>query len=149
MTISLSIDSIISTALAQTAIRHCMDGNRPPVPNHDNRPALSRLARGAFGHVCVALVPLIRRCDPPGADDCDNCSDLMQFDIDDSHSLSGIGLRYLAEHAIESYLLSELYAGTDSETADRYNEQFTLALDKLRVTAACMEWSGAAITPYP
>lgn len=113
--------------LAQTALRSHMSDYYPPMLAEEHEDCLSRLARGAFGQVCLTIAPMLTDCN---ADDRE--SDLLQLDIDDGYRGNPVALRLLIEHAVATKMLSEVYAGTDAAASAQFGDDFSETMSLLR-----------------
>lgn len=149
MTISISIHAILSQVLAQSALRSLSDGQRPPMLNPDQSPALRALARGAFARVCLQMGPAINDCNIDNLDNTDNSdADLLQIETDDRRTVNPVALRLLIEHAIGAHILSEIYAGVNDEASALFSDDFEASLRALR-THTRLPVPSSLIRPYP
>ena len=126
MIISLSINAIKSEVLAQTALRSHLRDYYPPMLEDEHAEKLPNLARGIFAQVCLSIAPALRNCNV-GEE-----SDILQLELDDNLPCNVIALRLLIEHAISSKLLAEIYAGTDNEASEVFEQDYTAGMRCLR-----------------
>ena len=83
---------------------------------------LPNLARGIFAQVCLSIAPALRNCNV-GEE-----SDILQLELDDNLPCNAIALRLLIEHAISSKMLTEIYAGTDSEASATFEQDYATSI---------------------
>lgn len=148
MTFSLSINVILTQVLAEAALRHHLKTDRPALLTLDHREALATLARGAFGMICLALMPAITDC-TLGTDDAypGTGHDLLQADIDIPSDISPVALRLLLEHAMASHILAEAYSGTDPHLSDTFRQEYDTALRSARSALTLPAATDATIQP--
>lgn len=148
MTFSLSINVILTQVLAEAALRHHLKSDRPALLTLDHRPALATLATGAFGMICLALMPAVTDCSL-GADALspDPVHDLLQADIDLPDGTSPVALRLLLEHAIASHILAEAYSGTDTHLSDTFRREYDTAVRAARSALTLPSAGHATISP--
>lgn len=127
MRISLSIEAIRAQVLAQTALRSHMSDYYPPMLAEEHEEYLSRLARGAFGQVCLAIAPMLTDCEVG-----DDGEDLMQLEIDDCIAGNPVALRLLIEHAVAAKMLSQIYSGTDNDAGEIFESDYVETMSLLR-----------------
>lgn len=115
MIISISIDDITAQLYAQTALRHHLDGNRPPLLTPDRRPALLLMARSAFAVLCMSMLPFATDCNIDN-----DGSDMLTLELPDG--VEPVATRLLMEHIISSHILAEAYAGIDTGLSHTFAE---------------------------
>lgn len=149
MTISLSINSILALVYAQTALRYSMNRPDSTVLTADSRAAVRRLAIDAASRVCLALLPIIEDTNVTAEEitDPDSTEEILLFEIREGSDVNLPAMRLLAEHAISTHVLSEIYASTDSTAAQMFSDEAAQMFVRLRRMASCPRKSG--LRPFP
>ena len=142
MIISLSINAIKSEVLAQTALRSHLRDYYPPILEDEHAEKLPQLARGIFAQVCLSIAPALRNCNV-GEE-----SDILQLELDDNLPCNAIALRLLIEHAVSSKMLTEIYAGTDSEASAIFEQSYSTDIQHLRKSVQIPYSPSAQIIPH-
>lgn len=144
MTISLSLNAIISQVHASVALARVLEGPDAEIITPDSDDALKELARSAMTPVLIRLFPVLQGVDL--GNDSDPLSDIVSLDLRDELACYGITIRLLVERAIVASLLASIFTMLP-ELADLHideTEKALLALDGILARA-----TPAFIEPYP
>lgn len=128
--IVISTTRILDRIYAETALRHLLDENRPPLLHRDRQNALECIVSSAFADMCLALIPAITDCNV--GSDADDEMMRMSVDIPDGSALSLPVLRTAIEHAIARKTLADAYQSVDPRYADELHRQFGNAVKRCR-----------------
>lgn len=144
MTISLSLNSIITQIHASVALARVLEGPDAEIITSDSDAALKELARSAMTQILVRLFPILTGVDL--GDDSDPQSDIISLDLRDEVACYGITIRLLAERAIVATLLSTIFSSipdlADIQIQEAEKALFSIDDILSRVTPAYIE-------PYP
>lgn len=132
-TIALSVDNIINTILAQTALRHHLRADRPPLLNRSHSAALAQLARNEASAIAARMNALTDTSD----------ADIITFTVECIPAVCST-LCDLLHTALTSALLSSAYAGTDPDVSRHYRSLSSSASDTICTLTASRP---ASITP--
>lgn len=134
--IAISVDAIVDDLLAQTALRHYVDRNDPPLLTRDRKPALERAIRGVIASMAVEIgAALITDVEP---------SDVIILELELPATVSAGALRGLMQQAVGASVTVTAYAGVDQNVVRRHEKLFATALDCIRSCIAAV----ARITPW-
>jgi len=147
MTVSLSVDSIVDTVLALSALTraHRGDGSTsaPQLLCRREAPALARLAARAFGAVALELIPYVVKTDVDNPARPAMLTMELGGGADLPPGASG-RIADLLEGAVTAELFRSLWAGTDVRRAASYAAMVRESLDLLR-----LRLRGAAVAAHP
>ncbi len=122
--IAISTEAIVSTLLAETALRHHLSADRPPLLTRDQTPALARLAEGEATAIAAATGADISS---PGDD---GIIITLRMDIPATTAASTV--RLLIEKTVASRIAATAYAGICPRTASAATSQAAETLAALR-----------------
>ena len=144
MTISLSLNSIITQIHASVALARVLEGPEAEIITPDSDEALRELARSAMTRILVRLFPVLTGGDL--GEDSDPRSDIISLDLRNEMACYGITIRLLAERAIVASLLSTIFSSLP-DLADiqiQEAEKALFSIDDMLARA-----TPAYIEPYP
>ena len=133
--IAISVSAIVGNLLAETALRHHLSPDRPPLLTRDQTAALRRLAASETAAIAAAVGASVN---PP-----DDDSDIIALEVAVPASASPATLRALVEKTIGARITATAYAGTDSRTAAASRATATESLGAMRALLS----APAAISP--
>lgn len=133
-TIALSVQNIINTVLARSALRHHLRADRPPLLNRGQTAALSLMARGIFASIAARIGAELGPDDP----------EILSLTLE-SESMDQRAVASALERAVVTSLLAETYGGTDAEISRYYQSHHQTALTDL--TAILQSAAPASIHP--
>lgn len=122
--IAISTEAIVSTLLAETALRHHLSADRPPLLTRDQTPAPARLAEGEATAIAAATGADISS---PGDD---GIIITLRMDIPATTAASTV--RLLIEKTVASRIAATAYAGICPRTASAATSQAAETLAALR-----------------
>lgn len=122
--IAISTEAIVSTLLAETALRHHLSADRPPLLTRDQTPALIRLAEGEAAAIAAATGAAVSSsCDDVG---------ILTLEMDIPATIAAPTVRLLIEKTVASRIAATAYAGVCSRTASAATSQAAETLAALR-----------------
>lgn len=111
--IAISVSDIADRILAATAMRHLLDGARPPLLHADHREGLAQIIRSSFAEICLRLAHHAADCE---LTDIDILSVTLRLPPAAAPAL----LRGIIERALTAASLAEAYRGADAELSALY-----------------------------
>lgn len=139
MKLAISLSSLTSEILAQSALRFRLDGRRPALLTPDQRPAIARIALSGFSFLLLPIARYLTDCCIPEVDaDGVPTDDILWFEADIPANVA-IPLRLLVEHALTAFVNRDAWTTLNPAIADLYDadlRRLQTSIASLLTTAA-------------
>lgn len=136
-TIAISITDITDRCMAASALRHTLDGSRPPLLHNDHRAALRPFVQTAFAGIALALSPWATDCNLDGREE------ILSIELAVPGNVAAALLRSITERAVMSAVMAVAYRGVSDSLATEYDNDARLLTDALRQSFAEADFASA------
>ncbi|MCM1292518.1 MAG: hypothetical protein NC111_00985 [Bacteroides sp.] len=133
MKITLSVSDICDRILAQTALQYFISDCRRPPLTDDERLAIRRMIIPAASPVVLAMLAVLTDMEHIDDDQTpDGLGGLLSYEINPELSVDIIRLRLLAEEAIASTVLAEVFAADNDKASTKHERAALRAIHSIR-----------------